>query len=120
MGIDGYKTYSSWQLCSINMYSGYLSYTSPNGKFGNELSRGKLKAIKKEMDKTRKINIPLSAFDVQIVRSSNNWYLKYNVSHDEVEEIMIGKPCDIKNISKHDDKHCVEVNLYSIEEYMNL
>lgn len=72
------------------------------------------------MDKTRKINIPLSAFDVQIVRSSNNWYLKYNISQDEVQKIMIGNPCDIENISKHDDKHCVEVNLYTIKEYKNL
>lgn len=117
----GIKTYSSWQLCSANMYSGYLSYTSPNGKFGNELPiRGSQKAIKKEMDKTRKINIPLFAFDIQILKSSKNWYLKYNISQDEVQKIVIGKPCDIENISKDDDKHCVEVNLYTIKEYKNL
>lgn len=71
------------------------------------------------MDKTIKINIPLSAFDIQILKSSKNWYLKYNINQDEVQKIMIGKPCDIENISK-DDKHCVEVNMYTIKEYKNL
>lgn len=90
------------------------------GSSATNFSRGSQKAIKKEMDKTRKINIPLSAFDIQILKSSKNWYLKYNISQDEVEKILIGKPCYISTISKDDDKHCVEVSLYTIKEYKNL
>lgn len=73
-----------------------------------------------KMDKSRKINIPLSAFDIQIEKIGKNWYLTYNISHDEVQKIVIGKPCDIENISKKGDKYCVEVNIYTKQEYKNI
>lgn len=47
------------------------------------------------------MNIPLSAFDVQIVKSSKNWYLKYNTTTDKSEKIVIDRPCDIEMLCKN-------------------
>ena len=72
------------------------------------------------MDKTRKINIPLSAFDIQIVKNHNNWYLKYKINKDEVKKIMIDKPCDIDSISNNGNNLRVDINLYTTKEYKKL
>lgn len=90
------------------------------GSSATNFQEGSQKNDKKEMDKTIKINIPLSASDIQILKNNMDWYLKYNINQDEVQKLMIGKPCEIENIRKDDNKHCVEVNIYTIKEYKEL
>ena len=65
------------------------------------------------------VNIPESASDVQVIKS-RYWYLRYNTSAETTEKIMIDNPCEIINISKNDNKKCVEVNMYTTKEYTQL
>lgn len=72
------------------------------------------------MNEKKIITIPLSAFDLQIVKSSKNWTFEYNLSEDRAVQIVVNKPCDIARIYKESDKLCVELNTYSPNEFLNL
>lgn len=116
MGIDGYKKRPSWQLYMPTHYTGYLSYTSQKRK-SEGLSQREVKNIK-EMNEI--INIPISAFNLQIIKSKKRWVLEYSISEDRSVQIVINKPCDIERIYKENDKWCVVLNTYSTHEYLNL
>ena len=103
------------------MYYGYLSYTSQKLEVRRTFTKGSQKNDNtNEIYKTMIVNIPLPAFDIQIVKSNHNWYLKYNTSKNKIEKIVIDKPCDIEMICMNNNKLYVVVNEYSIKEYMDL
>lgn len=72
------------------------------------------------MNEKKIINIPLSAYGLQIVKSSKNWTFEYNLSEDRAVQIIVNKPCDIARIYQESDRLCVELNTYSPHEFLNL
>lgn len=70
--------------------------------------------------KKKIINIPLSAFNLQIVKNKNEWVFEYSLTDDRAVQLTVNKPCEIARIYQDEVKLYVELNVYSKQEFVNL